>query len=249
MRFSLITITYNSERYVKQTLQSVAEQEFKDFEHILWDGGSRDGTLEIARQFPHVTIYQGADSGISDAMNLGSNLAKGDFLLHLHSDDLLAHPQTLSLFDKYLKLHPHLKWIYGRAHIIDEVGAIKKTTPYEPFSHRRLLRYNFITHPATLISRELFKSVGGFKKELRYCMDYDLWLRLSNLTKPMGIPSVVSSFREHTHSLSTSEPLKVTDEAYQVRRGYTKSVWDRFRSYRVWKKRRAKIKVSDAQKS
>ncbi len=64
MRFSLITITYNSERYLKQTLQSVAEQEFKDFEHILWDGGSRDGTLEIARQFPHVTIYQGADSGI-----------------------------------------------------------------------------------------------------------------------------------------------------------------------------------------
>lgn len=246
MRFSLITITYNSERYLRQTLESVACQEFKDFEHILWDGGSRDGTLDIARQFPHLKIYQGVDSGISDAMNRGAEFAQGDFLLHLHSDDLLAHSKTLSLFDKYLELHPHLKWIYGRAHIIDEMGNLKKTTPYEPFSHKRLLRYNFITHPATLISQELFKSVGGFKKELRYCMDYDLWLRLSCLTKPMGIPSVVSSFREHTHSLSTSEPLKVSDEAYQVRKCYTRSIWDRYRSYRVWKKRRSKIGARDA---
>ncbi len=107
-----------------------------------------------------------------------------------------------------------------------------------------MLRYNFITHPATLISRELFKSVGGFKERASLLYGLRSLVKALESYETYGIPSIVSSFREHTHSLSTSEPLKVTDEAYQVRRGYTKSVWDRFRSYRVWKKRRAKIKVA-----
>ncbi len=241
MKFSIVTITYNAAAYLEQTLSSVADQEYTDFEHILWDGGSTDQTLEIARGFPHLKIYEGKDEGISDAMNRGAAFAKGEFLLHLHADDLLAHPRTLSMVASTLKLHPDIEWLYGQAAIINSCGDWLQTTPYESYSFKRLRKYNFITHPATYVKRSLFEKVGGFHKALRYCMDYDLWLRLATHQTGFPLPTVLAHFRSHQDSLSTSEPIRVADEAYRVRNRYVTTLYERFRSYRTWKKRRQKF--------
>lgn len=238
MRFSIITITFNAEKYLAETLQSAASQEFEEFEHLIWDGGSTDKTLDIARSFPHVTVYQGKDEGIADAMNRGSERAKGEFLLHLHADDLLSHPHSLSIIDTALKQHPSADWLYGEAHFIDENGTILRTTPYERFSFSRLKKYNFITHPTVCVRRSLFQRIGGFRPHLKYCMDYDLWLRLASDAPPLALPFVLASFREHKNSLSTSEPLQVADEAYKVRNQYTANILERYRSWRTWKKRK-----------
>ncbi len=245
MRFTVITITYNAEKFLAETLASVAEQKGVTYEHLLWDGGSRDRTLTIARSFPSVRIIEGKDQGIADAMNRAASHAQGEFLLFLHADDLLAHSQSLLLFDRAIRHHPGVEWLYGRAHIIDENGQLLKTTPYEPFAAERLRKYNFITHPATLLSRSLFQKSGGFQPHLRYCMDYDLWLRLARHHRPLPLPTVVASFREHRQSLSTREPLAVTDEAYQVRNRYLSSLFERLRSYQTWKKRRRHILRSE----
>ncbi len=239
MLFSLITVTFNAATYLEQALLSVQEQVCTDYEHIIWDGGSTDRTLEIARSFPHVALYEGRDEGIADAMNRGAALAKGDFLLHLHADDQLASAHVLSLLKTTLDLHPHVEWLYGLAHTTDFNGNILRTTSYEPYSLKRLRRYNFMTHPSTLVKRTLFEKMGGFHKELRYCMDYDLWLRLATHTAPFPVPAVLSCFRQHRGSVSTSEPLRVADEAYRVRNRYVTSLYERYRSYRTWKKRRA----------
>lgn len=241
MRFSIITITFNAEKYLAETLQSVARQKFSSFEHLIWDGGSTDRTLEIAHSFAHVVMYQGQDKGIADAMNRGAELAKGEFLIHLHADDLLAHPQALSIIDTALNQHPSIDWLYGQAHFIEGNGQILRTTPYERFSLFRLKKYNFITHPATCIRRTLFQQVGGFQSDLKYCMDYDLWLRLAQKAIPFALPFVVSSFREHQHSLSTSEPVNVADEAYRVRNHYISTLLGRYRSWRTWKKRKRRL--------
>lgn len=240
MRFSVLTITFNAEAYLTQTLQSVAGQIGVDFEHIIWDGGSRDRTLEIAESFPHVKIFQGKDSGIADAMNRVVQYATGEFILHLHADDLLSHPKALLMADRALRLHPGVEWLYGRVHFINEEGEKLRTSPYELYSAKRLKKYNFISHPATIVSRSLFLKSGGFKANLRYCMDYDLWLRLSYLATPYVLSAPLACFREHTRSLSTSEPIGVADEAYSVRNGYINSPYGRFRSYLTWKKRRQK---------
>lgn len=241
MRFSVITITYNAERYLAQTLDSVALQQGVDFEHLVWDGGSRDRTVEIARSFEHVKVFEGRDSGIADAMNQAAKHASGEFLIYLHADDLLAHSQVLLMADRVINTHPSVEWFYGKARIIDEEGTLLRETPFEPFSRKRLRKYNFITHPATVISRSLFERVGGFQPDLKYCMDYDLWLRLSQYSFPLALPTLFACFREHSLSLSTSEPLRVADEAYKVRNRYVSSLYERFRSYRTWKKRRAKL--------
>jgi glycosyltransferase involved in cell wall biosynthesis len=238
MLFSVITVTFNAARFLQETLQSVAQQKNVTFEHLIWDGGSQDLTLEIAQKFSHVKILQGKDSGIADAMNRATEHARGDFLIHLHADDLLAHPQALQMAARALKLHPGAEWLYGKAHVIDDQGSRIRTTPYEPFTPKRLRKYNFITHPATVISRSLFKKIGGFDPRLRYCMDYDFWQRLTRLSYPLVLATPLASFREHAHSLSTCEPLAVTDEAYLVRNRYTCTFYEHFRSYWTWKKRR-----------
>jgi glycosyltransferase involved in cell wall biosynthesis len=241
MRFSVITITFNAEAYLAETLRSVACQEKVSFEHILWDGGSQDDTLKIAHKFNHVSLKQGKDSGIADAMNRAARYAKGDFLLFLHADDLLAHSRVLLMLDKELRLHPWVEWLYGKAHVIDKSGKKLRTTPYESYAARRLRKYNFITHPAAIVSRNIFKKVGGFHDKLRFCMDYDLWLRLARLSMPMAVPTTLACFREHANSLSTKEALKVADEAFSVRNRYVSSFYERYRSYLTWKKRRSKL--------
>lgn len=240
MLFSIITITFNAEKYLAETLSSVAEQECSDYEHLLCDGGSSDKTFEIAARFPHVQVHRGQDQGISDAMNQAATHAKGEFLLFLHSDDYLVHPRVLSLIATSIQQHPEVLWLYGQARIIDEAGVIKRETLYTQFNHRKLKKYNTITHPSTFVSRRLFVQMGGFRKSLRYAMDYDLWLRLAEITTPLSLPSVISAFREHDNSLSTSQPRAVADEAYGVRNRYQKSFWGRWRSYRTWKRRIAK---------
>lgn len=240
MRFSIVTIALNAEKYLAKTLHSTSVQEGVEFEHLLWDGGSKDKTLAIARSFPHVTLIEGKDRGISDAMNRAAFHAKGEFLLFLHADDLLAHSKVLLMYERILQLHPHVQWLYGKAHVIDEEDVLQRTTPYEPYSYKRLKRYNFLTHPATLVSHALFKQVGGFACDLRYCMDYDLWLRLGKVTTPLALATPLAYFREHKHSLSTSEPLGVTDEARRVRNRYI-TLLERYRSYRTWKKRRDQL--------
>lgn len=239
MNITIITITYNAAAYLEATLQSVVAQECPHIEHLVWDGGSCDGTLDIIRRYPHVTLYQGTDQGIADAMNQGALRAKGRFLLYLHADDLLASPKTLSYLQTALLQYPHTEWFYGQAHMIDAQGVISRTTPLEPFSAGRLRKYNFITHPAALISKKLFNLVGGFDPQLRYCMDYDLWLRATRQVTPIMLPAVLASFREHVQSTSTKNRQQVTDEAYDVRNRYTQTLWERWLSYRTWRRRRA----------
>jgi len=237
MQFSILTITKNGEKYLDKTLESVKAQTFKNFEHILLDAHSDDNTIKIASNFPHVQIFQGEDSGISDAMNKIALRAKGKFLLFLHADDFLAHDQVLEALDLLLRQHPQTNWLYGRATFIDQEGALLRKSPFERHSRRRLLKYNFITHPATLVSRALFNQVGGFRRELKFAMDYDLWLRLSQVESPLTTELLVANVRLHQGSVSTREQRSVADESYQIRNKYIKNPFLRLKSYRTWKKR------------
>lgn len=235
--FSILTVTLNGEKYLAESLQSVASQTSQDFEHLLFDGGSQDATLEIARSFEHVQVIEGKDLGISDAMNQIASHAMGDYIIHLHADDRLATPQVLEKVAVTLKQHPGIAWLYGRANMIDEKGDCRRITPFIEDATARLWKYNTLTHPSVVISRELFLRSSGFKTDLRLAMDYDLWIRLSQMAPAFAYPDVIGSFREHTGSLSTSRPLEVAREAYLVRNRYLKNPWKKFRSYRTYKRR------------
>jgi glycosyltransferase involved in cell wall biosynthesis len=241
--FSILTITFNAQAYLKETLDSVLSQSFSDYEHIVWDGGSRDKTLEIIQSYPHVKCFQGSDSGISDAMNRAASKASGRYLIFLHADDLFYDNTTLQRLSEDLQRHEYPEWLYGRSLMINAAGEAIRKTPLEPYSAKRLRKYNFISHPSCLVSKNLFDKLGGFDVALRYCMDYDFWLKASAIATPVVCDAFYSRFREHAHSTSIGNPFKVTDEAYQIRNRYVQSIWERWRSYRTWKKRRAQSNV------
>ncbi len=219
--FSIITCTRNSEPWLAESMASVLMQRGVTIDYIFVDGGSDDGTLQRIRTLrrPYQLIEQ-IGGGISRAMNAGIHAARGDIIAHLHSDDFYLRNDVL--LNVALAFREHgCRWLYGRTMSCIDGKLVPESYDAPHFSRRRLLRGNFIPHPATFVTRELLWRAGGFDPRLRYAMDYDLWLRLSLLARPLALPQALTAFREHDGSLSTREKAQAMREDLQVRLAHT----------------------------
>lgn len=222
--FSIITITYNSQAYLEETICSVLGQGFTDYEYLFIDGGSNDDTLAIIEKYAamdsRIRWVSESDNGIADAMNKGVQLASGDIIAHLHSDDRYL-PDTLSKVAAAFLENPQAQWVTGRVHFINAAGDVQLTTSFkEPYSYSRLLHKNLIVHPATFVRKSVFSEVGAFDCSLKYAMDYDLWLRIAKRYEVLGLNEVLACFRSHAQSLSSRELLKAVGEEYAIRGRY-----------------------------
>ena len=174
-KISIITITYNSEKTLEETIKSIANQNYDNIEYLIVDGGSTDATLDIVKKYESaVTKYiSEKDDGISDAFNKGIRMATGDIIGIINSDDMLYEGALKKLSDNY---SPEIDVFYGNALICDENGMEKHVlNSCESLSD---LTYGFsIVHPATFVAKKAYEKYGLFDKNLRCCMDYDLLLR------------------------------------------------------------------------
>ena len=223
-KISIITITYNSRRFLEETVNSVLSQNFPDFEYIIVDGGSTDGTLDIVRKYAEkdarVRWVSEPDNGIADAMNKGVMLATGNIVAHLHSDDTYLPGALRQVADAFVR-HPDARWLTGcLRHVNERDELLYDTRLKDDYSLESLLRRNLISHPATFIRHEVFAEVGGFDTALRYAMDYDLWLRIAICYSVLPLPSLLATFRVHAESLSSRELLQAFAEEYQIRQRY-----------------------------
>ena len=218
---SVITCTRNSEPWLAESIASVLKQRSVSVEYIFVDGGSSDGTLERIRalQRPY-TLIENIQGGISEAMNAGVEAARGEIIAHLHSDDFYLHEDVLHTVVQAFH-QSRCRWLYGRTMRCIEGRLSPEGFTPPAYSRARLLRGNFIPHPATFVTRELIWRSGGFDPRLRYAMDYDLWLRLSRLTLPMALPQALTAFREHAGSVSTRERAQAMREDLKVRLAHT----------------------------
>ncbi|MGE5622161.1 MAG: glycosyltransferase family 2 protein, partial [Bacillota bacterium] len=217
LTFSIITCTWNSEPYLAQSIASVLTQDYPHIEYIFVDGGSTDGTLERIKSLPRsFRLLENVRGGISRAMNEGVRVATGDVVAHLHSDDYYLAPDVLSNVARHLQSSGH-NWLFGRI-LRDVDGKLEPEKYVSPrYSYARLLRNNFIPHPATFVRREFLQRAGGFDTTLKYAMDYDLWLKLGELGEPVQLDEPLAAFREHQGSLSTRDRLPALDEDFRVR--------------------------------
>ncbi|MDD2364864.1 MAG: glycosyltransferase family 2 protein [Desulfuromonadaceae bacterium] len=222
--FSIITITYNSERYLSETIASMRMQDYPDYEHIIVDGGSTDGTLDIIRNYAaadsRVRWISEPDHGISDAMNKGVAIANGEFIAHLHSDDYYPDSNVLSAVAKRIINNPDSVWLTGGAFLVGSGGQLLQEIHVRNFSYRKLVRGNFILHPATFVRRTVFLSLGGFSKKLKYAMDYEFWLRLAKSSAPVPIDLPLVCFRVHQSGVSSGESDKAFAEEFLIRREF-----------------------------
>jgi glycosyltransferase involved in cell wall biosynthesis len=209
--FSIVTPCLNAEATLEHTLRSVREQGVTDLEHVVVDGGSTDGTLDILRAADGpVRFVSEPDRGLSDAMNKGIAMARNDVIGWLNADDVYL-PGALERVREAFERRPDALWVTGRCLIIDADGnEIRRgITRYKDALLRRwsfplFLTQNFVSSPATFVRREAFDLVGGFEERFRYSMDYDVWLRLGRRSAPVVIDAPLACFRMAEGSLSMS---------------------------------------------
>lgn len=218
LRFSIITCTWNSEPYLAQSIASVLAQDYQNFEYIFVDGGSTDGTLErikaIDREKILLTDVRG---GVARAMNAGIEVATGDVIAHLHSDDYYLGPTVLADVERLFETGGHA-WMFGRAlSDMNDGRVLPESWAVPRYSYDRLLQGNFIPHQAAFVRREFFSKIGAFDERYRYAMDYDFWLRLGAIAEPLQIDQHLVAFRRHPGSLTTANYAASMREDFRIR--------------------------------
>lgn len=177
MRISIITATYNSEATVRDTLESVQRQDYADYELVIKDGGSTDGTLAICREYEprfegRMKIISAPDKGLYDAMNIGIASASGEVVGILNSDDFYTSDDILSTVARQFEQTPDIDAIYGDVHYVKAEDTSKLVRYYSSKVFRRwMMRFGFMpAHPSFYCRKstyERFKLDGtkieGFK--------------------------------------------------------------------------------------
>jgi len=219
LRVSVVTPSYNQAAYVGQTMRSVHDQDHPDVEHIVVDGGSTDGSLDVIRQYAdRATIIAEPDRGQTDAINKGLRRATGEVVCWLNSDDYFL-PGTLSTVARYFADHPEVLWLTGDCAIVDAAGApIQQPVRW----YKRTLRMlpsafylgvtNAVTQPSTFWRRSVHDQLGYLDESLHYTMDYDWWLRLNTLSRPARLNRTLTAFRIHEESKGGSAYRAQFDE-------------------------------------
>lgn len=173
---SIVTPSYNSMPYLEKNIQSVLDQHYPNLEHIIIDGGSTDGSLEILRSYNHLNWISEKDRGQSHALNKGFRKANGEIIGWLNSDDLYE-PYAINSIVKYLIENPKIDIVYGNINIIDENGNKIGVSRSKPFNARVLLSHNMVKQPAVFMRSRVIDELGGVDEQLNYVMDRELWLR------------------------------------------------------------------------
>lgn len=180
MKVSVVTPSYQQGQFIERTLQSVASQRAPgiEIEHVVFDGGSTDNTVEILKNFsPAVRWVSQKDKGQTDAVNQGIRATDGEIIGWLNSDDVY-YPAAISRVVEYFINHPEVDVVYGMADHINLDDYAFEAYPAEPWNFERLQETCFICQPALFFRRRLVEQHGLLDESLNYCMDYEFWLRL-----------------------------------------------------------------------
>ncbi len=181
MKVSIVTVCFNSEQTIRDTLESVVSQSYEDIEYIIVDGASTDGTLAIVDEFKDriARVVSEPDGGIYDAMNKGISLATGDLVGLLNSDDFFASENAVSEIVECFRGNDELDIVFG-----DLVYVNSKTdsTVRRFYSSRRFrpwkLRFGFMPpHPATYVRKRVYDNFGLYSLDYRIASDYEMFVR------------------------------------------------------------------------
>ncbi|WP_127128458.1 glycosyltransferase family 2 protein [Pseudoflavitalea rhizosphaerae] len=199
MTISIITATYNSAATVRDTLECIASQDYAQVEHIIVDGLSKDNTLNIVSEFPHVKkVVSEKDKGIYDAMNKGVSLASGEVIGILNSDDFYCHPQVLTNVMKAFA-DPSIDAAYGDLHYVQQQDTQKIVRRWKAgrFSPNSFYYGWMPPHPAFFVRRKVYEQAGLFNISLRSAADYELMLRVlvKHKMKAVYLPEVLVKMR------------------------------------------------------
>jgi glycosyltransferase involved in cell wall biosynthesis len=203
---SVVMAVYNSEKYVREAVDSILSQTFRDFEFIIINDGSTDRTQEILESYndPRVILTHQKHMGLTKSLNKGIALAKGKYIARQDADDI-SLPARLEKQIEFLELHTDIALLGTAAQIIDIGGFYLKTVKY-PTNHSSLRiainHSNHFWHGSVMFRRQNFLELGGYQEILFTSQDYDLWLRFVEKFKVANLSDPLYKYRLNYLSLS-----------------------------------------------
>jgi glycosyltransferase involved in cell wall biosynthesis len=223
---SIITPCLNAVSTIEETLASVRDQRYPGLEHIVVDGGSTDGTIELLERAPGIRYMSEADRNRPDAANKGYALSTGDVVAWLNADDRYEPGALMEVGNAFAE-RPEGLWVTGYCRIIDGDGqeirrpvSAYKNALLRHWSYGLYLTHNFVSDPATFVRRQALEQVGLLDERYRISHDYDLWLRVGRLGPPIVLRRELASFRMTEGTLSMAGFERQFREHAEVGRRY-----------------------------
>lgn len=236
-KISVVTVSYNQAEFIKQNIESVLAQNYPNFEHIVIDGGSTDGTVEILKSYPHLKWVSEPDRGQTHALNKGFRRASGEIIAWLNSDDWyppgVFHDVAAELKEK--------KIVIGECEVRNKDGSFREHVPNVARGWFDVLKYWIFfsspAQPSIFFKREIleeFKNPDGtyLDEALDFCMDYEFWLRIGK-RYPLThhLPRVLSYCRTYDTNKTGRDMDSVYREMSRVFSRYTREHSERSLSF------------------
>lgn len=234
---SAVTATLNRRDYLPRCIESVASQEYLNKEHVIIDGGSTDGTVELLQEYSarysHLRFISEKDNGLSDAFNKGLTLASGDAIGVIGDDDYYE-PGAFEVVARAFAENPDAGLVVGGCRFFRNDGSTERIAPARYTNRRDLIecwrhwgKRVSIAAPSTFIRREVIEDVGGFDTADRYAMDYRHWIKITEKHSIVTIPQVLANFRSDIGTISHTLHEKQWRETLAISRQYWKTNGER----------------------
>jgi glycosyltransferase involved in cell wall biosynthesis len=189
MKISIITPTYNSEKTIEDTLKSVCEQSFSNFEHIIIDNESGDKTLDILNSYrskSNIVVLSEKDNGLYNAMNKGIKLATGDIVGIINSDDFYSSEKIFSIVNDIFSSNSDIQGIYGDLEYVSRKDKNKVVRYWKAgeVKENKLKNGWIMPHPTVFLRKEVYDSFDKtFREDLSLAADYEFLFRLTKIKK------------------------------------------------------------------
>ena len=223
---------YNGALYLADAIESILAQTFADFEFIIVDDASRDGSAEIARSYLAGDrrirlIALDRNLGAADARNQALAIASGEFVAAMDCDDVCL-PERFQQQVDYLRRNPAIGVLGAGAQAVAE--DLSALYPFNLPERHALIAYNifvgsFLIHPTVMMRRELLEAVGGYEGGRRTAYDTELWSRLIWRTRFANLPETLLLYRRHQRQTHTTRDAALTAEAWAVRARLLQRLW------------------------
>lgn len=210
-KISVVTPCFNSTGTIRDTIESVRRQDYPACEHIVMDGSSTDGTVELLKEYPHLIWASERDEGHYHAMNKGVERATGDVVAVLNADDCYR-AGALRAVGEAFAAHPDLDGLFGDVVMVDGTGReiYRREEAVFDYDILRLSGVCYVVHPTLFVKRSVFLRLGGFRhKVLKNAADYDFILRLGREGCRIGhVPALLVDYRWHALGQSADKRIQ-----------------------------------------